>query len=103
MATFELISSLPVKTREELTRIQALSSGHRTTQEAAFLTALDPYIDNQVLRYDGSNDATEVELTDLIIEAEGNTVPQSYEGFKQGALFRDLDKAGMNIYINVGD
>jgi len=100
---FELIGDLPKSVQDRLATLEAKDSGKRTTQESAFLTALDPYINNKVIRYSSSNNATTTDLNDLIFEAEGNTVPTGYAGFKHGALFRKLDKTGMNIYINVGD
>jgi len=94
MSAFELKSQLPKSTQDEIDRIEAIASAKRTSQETNFLAALLPYRTNVVLHYDKDN---------LIIEAEGNTLPTGYEGFKQGAFFRDLDKSGMNIYVNVGD
>src|SRR3990167_759938 len=107
MPSFELKSQLSQRTQDEITRIEAIASAQRTTTEANFLTALAPYRTNAVLRYDTTAIKTPQNpnpqaSTDDIIEAEGNTLPTAYSGFKQGALFRDLDKSGMNIYINVG-
>jgi len=93
MSTFELISQLSKGDQDEVVRIMAKTAATRTTAEVAFLAARLPYQTNEVVRYDSDG---------LILEAEGNTVPEGYEGFKQGAFFRDLDKAGMNIYINTG-
>ena len=87
MATFELISQLHVLAQERLTAINAKSSANRTTQESAFLAALLPYVDNKVLRYASSGDATETQSNDLILEAQGNTLPTGYSGFKHGAKF----------------
>jgi len=93
MPTFELIADLPESDRNEIYRILAISASNRTTQEVAFLASRSPYQENEVVRYDSD---------DLILEAEGNTLPTGYSGFKQGAFFRDLDKSGNNLYFNTG-
>jgi len=92
--TFELLAQLPKADQNEVTRILAKAAAIRTTAEASFIAARLPYQTQEVVRYDSDG---------LILEAEGNTVPEGYANFKQGAFFRDLDKAGMNIYINTGD
>ena len=79
MAIFRIKEDLPRETRDELTRIEAKSSGLRTTTEANFLTALLPYRTNRVLRWDttlvqGSTSAGHLS-TDNILEAEGNSLP----------------------------
>ena len=93
MATFELKSNLPEATQNEIDRVKAISSALRTTSETNFYNALLPYFTNVVVRYDAD---------DLILEAEGNTLPTGYSGFKQGGLFRKLDESGWNLYVNVG-
>src|SRR3990167_4143703 len=109
MARFEIKETLPAETQAELTRIEAISSGLRTTGESNFLTALDPYRENRVLRWDvtgiasAQNPRPYVPATDDILEAEGNTLPTGYAGFKQGAIFYDLDKTERNAYVNTGD
>ena len=108
MATFELKSQLPRETRNELDRIEAIPSGLRNASDAAFLVALAPYRTNRVIRYSTSGtdipdfDAYAAD-TETILEAEGNTIPHGYEGFEKGAIFYDLDRTGMNVFINVGD
>jgi hypothetical protein len=52
MAAFKIKEDLPVEVRNEIDRIEAIDSGLRTTNEANFLTALDPYLANRVLRWD---------------------------------------------------
>jgi len=106
MSAFEIKENLPKDTQNELERIEAISSGLRTTGEANFLTARAPYRTNRVIRWDttlvqGSTNPTHLS-TDNILEAEGNTLPTGYEGFKHGAVFYDLDKNGNNVYINTG-
>lgn len=108
MARFELKKDLPRITQDEIDRIEAIDSGVRSTNEANFLTSLAPYLTNRVLRWDTGNRMTPQDTdpatssTD-IIEAEGNTLPTGYAGFKQGAIFYKLNKNGRNTYINVGD
>lgn len=93
MASFELKADLPLSDQQEIDRIVAIDSAVRTAKEAAFLASREPYIANKVYRSDDDG---------LILEAEGNTLPTSYSGFKAGALFRDLDKLGRVLYTNVG-
>jgi len=78
--------------KDELERIEAISSGLRSDTEADFLTALDPYRKNRILRWDTDristpqfprNHATD----DDILEAEGETLPNGLSGFKHGAVF----------------
>lgn len=107
MSTFELKTQLPYQDQLELDRCLAIPAAKRTASEQAFLDAREPYQYNKVLRYDTSAVATPQNphpqaSTDLILEAEGNTLPTGYSGFKKGAIFRDLDKTGRNVYINVG-
>lgn len=91
MPAFELKTDLPVSTQNEIDRIQAIPAAQRLTSENDFLTALTPYLTNQVLLKDED---------DLIVIAAGNTVPTSYSGFKVGAIFIDIDSAA--IYVNTG-
>lgn len=102
MPSFELKSDLPIATQLEIDRIEDIATADRTVAEASFLASREPYRVNAVLRYRTSLTATPASTSDLIIEAEGNTVPTGYSGFKKGATFRDLDKSGLNVYINVG-
>jgi len=103
MAKFLLKQDLSLDDQAELARIEAKSSGLRTTTEANFLTALLPYRTNRVLRWDtelvqGSTSQGHLS-TDDILEAEGNTLPTGDSGFKHGAVFYDLDKNGNNVYV----
>lgn len=88
---FEIKSDLPYETRQEIDRIQAIPSAQRLTTEANFLTALAPYLTNQILLQDPDG---------LIVIASGNTVPTSYPNFKVGGLFIDVDSTA--IYYNSG-
>ena len=106
MSSFELKSNLSKDTQAELARIEAIDSGNRTTTETSFLTALAPYRTNRVLRWDNdlikSPTQPDHTSTDNILEAEGNTLPTGYSGFKQGAIFYLLNRTGRNVYINTG-
>lgn len=107
MASFELKKDLPVETRERLEELLAKEDAGitLTTTEQNFIDALEPYQDNRVISYDTDrrlSTTQDAEADALILEAEGNTIPSGYEGFKQGARFYHLDEAGFNVYINVG-
>jgi len=112
MAAFELKEQLNRKTRDELVRIEAIESGQRSSGEADFLTALSPYRTNRVIFWDSllisspqnnlKHFGSRLVSTDDILEAEGNTVPTGYSGFKHGAFFIHLDETGANKYINTG-
>lgn len=108
MPTFELKSQLPKATQNELERVNAISSDRRTATEAAFLASRSQYVNNRVLRYDTAGYVTPQNpnpqlSTDLILEAEGDTLPTGYSGFKLGAFFRLTSKtSGRNLYVNVG-
>lgn len=107
MASFELKKDLPVETRERLEELLAKEDAGitLTTTEQNFIDALEPYQDNRVISYDTDrrlSTTQDAESDALILEAEGNTLPSGYEGFKQGARFYHLDEAGFNVYINVG-
>lgn len=95
MATFQTKSDLPLKTRQEIDRIQAIDSGLRTTKEADFLTALDPYLSNEVMSRDAAGN---------IVRAGGETLPSEYEGFAKGAVFVLTNAADgtKGLYENVG-
>ncbi len=92
--TFELKANLPQETQKEIDRISAIASGLRSASEAAFLTALAPYVTNEVLEYDSAG---------LIAKAAGNTLPTSYAGFKKGAQFIKKNATGNGLYGNTGD
>src|SRR3990167_11240148 len=106
MAKFLIKQDLSKDDQSELARIEAKSSGLRTTGEANFLTALLSYRTNRVLRWDttlvqGATNETHLS-TDNILEAEGNSLPTGDSGFKQGAVFYLLTKTGGNYYVNTG-
>src|SRR3990167_1691484 len=107
MAKFLRKQDLSKDDQAELARIEAKSSGLRTTTEANFLTALDPYRTNRILRWN-TDSVTDPQNPrnrasgDLILEAEGNTLPTGDSGFQTGAIFYDLDKTGGNVYRNTG-
>ncbi len=92
--TFGLKANLPQETQKEIDRISAIASGSRSVNETAFLTALAPYITNEVLEYDSAG---------LIAKAAGNTLPTSYAGFKKGAQFIKKNATGNGLYGNTGD
>lgn len=92
MATFQVKSDLTVAQRKEIDRISAISAALRTTEESAFLTALAPYLTNQIILSDENG---------LIVVAAGETLPTSYSGFSTGAIFIDLS-TGV-VYTNLGD
>ena len=106
---FELKENLPKITQDRLAELLAKASAKRTTEESAFLASLEPYQVNKVISYDTTHfdvpqePKSATRSSDLILHAEGNTIPEGYEGFKKGALFRDLDASGGNLYVNVGD
>src|SRR5437763_468373 len=108
MATFELKENLSKSFQKELARILAIPSASRLTSEANFLLARVPYQKNRVLRYDTDAIKTPQQpnpqsSTDNILEAEGESLPTGYSGFKQGATFYLLTRTGRNLYVNVGD
>ena len=74
MAVFKQKTNLPQATQDEIDRIEAIDSGKRTTAEANFLTSLEPYRTNKVLRYRTSGKTTpDTSIgadTDLILEAD---------------------------------
>jgi len=79
MAKFKIKEDLPLKTRQEIDRIQAIPSGQRTSVEADFLTALAPYLTNIVLGRDEDGNIT---------AARGETSPSDGDtGFAKGAIF----------------
>lgn len=92
--TFEIKTDLPLKTQQEIDRIQAISVGLRSSTEVAFLLSLAPYLTNEIIKVDASG---------LIVEASGLTVPTSYSGFKKGAKFIKTDASGNGLYVNTGD
>src|SRR3989304_2433595 len=94
MAKFLVKTDLSYRDQQELDRILAIDSTKRTTKDANFIAALLPYQTNAVIRSHSDGD---------ILEAEGNILPTGDSGFKQGAFFRELDRTGRNLYVNVGD
>lgn len=95
MSSFELKANLPTETRQEIDRVEAIESEQRTTEEANFLTALSPYLTNEVLIYSEEG---------YIARSAGETVPTGYSGFQKGALFAKVDVAtdAEVLYQNVG-
>lgn len=94
---FKLKADLPTSTRNEITRVLAISSGLRTTEEAAFLAQIDQdYLYNEVLLRNVDNE---------IMIAKGHTVPDGVSGFAPGGFFTKSNAAaGENpTYQNVGD
>jgi hypothetical protein len=107
MAKFKIKQDLSLRDQAELARIEAISSGLRTSTDTNFLTALAPYRTNRVLRYDtqkvqSTQNTLDHFTTDYILEAEGNTLPTGDSGFKPGAIFYDLTRSGRNAYRNTG-
>lgn len=92
MATFQVKADLPQSVQAEIDRISAIASAQRTTPEANFLSARADYIYNQVNLRDED---------DLILIAQGRTVPSGMSGFAYGATFIDTDSSV--VYRNVGD
>jgi len=93
MAIFELKSDLPLKTQEKIDYLEAIDSAKRTTAQAAFLTALTPYLTNAVLSVDASGN---------IVAASGLTVPTGYSGFAKNATFVKTDATANGLYTNTG-
>lgn len=93
MAIFELKSDLPLKTQEKIDYLEAIDSAKRTTAQAAFLTALTPYLTNAVLSVDASGN---------IVAASGLTVPTGYSGFAKNATFVKTDATTNGLYTNTG-
>lgn len=99
MANFELKAQLPKTAQDEIDRVNAIASAKRTTAETNFLNARLQYVTNRVIRYDTTraftpqspntqdSQQTDHTSTALILEAEGNTLPDGYEGFKKGQFF----------------
>jgi hypothetical protein len=105
---FELKSQLSIGDQLEIDRVLAIDSEKRTTEEAEFLDARDPYVHNRIIRYDTAGIATNQNpnpeaTTDLILEAEGNVLPNGYEGFRKGAKFFILTDPVNIWYENKGD
>lgn len=94
MSAFKVKADLPLTTRQEIDRIQALPSGQRSAKESALLTSLAPYLVNEILERDSD---------DLIVQSAGTTVPTGDTGFKKGAIFIDKDATGGGRYVNIGD
>lgn len=96
MTTFETFNDLPVEVKQNVRRIQALSSGERTTAEAAVLTALAAVLSNEILEKNAAGE---------IIRAQGITVPTGLSGFAKSATFMDTDVAAgtQALYENTGD
>lgn len=96
MTTFETFNDLPVDVKQNVRRIQALSSGERTTAEAAVLTALAAVLSNEILEKNAAGE---------IIRAQGITVPTGLSGFAKSATFMDTDVAAgtQALYENTGD
>ncbi len=97
MATFKLKADLPTSTRNEITRVLAIASGLRTTEEAAFIAQIDQdYLYNEVLLRNAANE---------IFIAQGHTVPDGVSGYAAGGFFTKSNAAaGENpTYQNVGD
>src|SRR5665213_1354794 len=107
---FEVATDLHIRQQVKLTALLAkqtlLGNTGLTADELAFINALAPYALNRIIRWDTKDilSAQQPNPTDNpnILEAEGNTVPVGYPGFKQGAIFHDLNLPGRNTYINVG-
>ena len=85
MAIFEIKSDLPLETRQEIDRVQAIDSGLRTTKEAALLTSLTPYLTNEIIKLNADEE---------IVQAQGETVPTGYSNFAVGAIFIKSDEIG---------
>lgn len=96
MAIFKLKSDLSKADQAELDRILAIASAQRTTVEANFLTARTPYIYNEVILRNSSNE---------IMIAKGRTVPTTESGFAKGAFFskEDASTGENSLYQNIGD
>ena len=93
MATFELKSDLPLKTRNKIDYLEAIPSANRTANQAAFLSALTPYLTNQVIS---------VDVDGNILAASGLTVPTGYSGFAKNATFIKTDASTNGLYTNTG-
>ena len=93
MAIFELKSDLPLKTQKKIDYLEAIPVANRTANQTAFLTALTPYLTNQVIK---------VDVDGNILAASGLTVPTGYSGFAKGATFIKIDASGKGVYENVG-
>ena len=93
MSTFKVKTDLRPAVQRELDRILAISSGKRTTRESNFLTALAPYITNEIIMKDALG---------RIVMAAGLTVPVGMSGFKKGAVFTKKDASNEGRYVNRG-
>ena len=95
MASFQVLTDLPIKDQEEIARIEAIASAQRTTPEANYLTARDDYRYNQIL--------LENEDGEIMI-AQGHTVPTGTSGFALGAYFVKSNSTSGEVatYKNVG-
>lgn len=94
MGTFKLKENLPYTTRQEIDRISAIASTKRLQSEADFLTALAPYLVNEVIVKDDN---------DLITSASGNDIPTGDTGFKKGAIFIKKNATDSGLYTNDGN
>lgn len=94
MSTFKIKSDLPRSTQIEIDRIQAINEAQRTQTERDFLTALSPYLTNEVWTRDGKG---------LITHAFGLELPNSDTGFRKNALFTLELEGEDSIYKNIGD
>ncbi len=94
MSAFKIKENLPQATRDEIDRISAIPSAQRLQSEADFLTALAPYLVNEVILRDSN---------DLIVKASGNDIPTGDSGFKKGAIFIKKNADDSGLYTNDGD
>lgn len=94
MGAFKLKENLPQTTRKEIDRISAIDSARRLQSEADFLTALAPYLVNEVITSDANG---------LIVKASGNDIPTGDTGFKKGALFIKKNATDSGLYTNDGN
>lgn len=95
--TFQIITDLPVKTQNEVVRIQAIPSGQRMTSEAGFLTALGSALTNKIFSFDTDG---------LIVYASCvGTPPDAATGFKKGALIVQTNAGSTTkgLFTNTGD
>ena len=106
---FEIREDLPAITQEKLTQFEAVSVP--SSEETLFLSALEPYRYNRVLRFSLSGNKLSTKNTlqrtddtaSPILEAQGRTLPTGYANFAVGADFWLLNVSGQMVrYINTG-
>ena len=93
MPGFKLKEDLPQSVQNRIDFIQAKVAALRTTEEQAFLDALNDYLYNEVILRDSIRNSSYPE--GRIVWAAGLHLPEGDTGFKKGAMFIIKNGSGM--------